>query len=105
MIAWQHPKQYGGYPMIEGIDWRANAQQTIDNALDTALGTDSAKVSTVHQGHAAKVLLDASAGAELLAVGHRGHGGFTEMLLGSVSEHVVTYAMCPVLVKRHTPHR
>jgi nucleotide-binding universal stress UspA family protein len=33
--------------------------------------------STVHEGNAAQVLLDASEGADLLVVGSRGHGGFT----------------------------
>ena len=48
------------------------------------------------------VLIRASAGADLLVVGSRGHGGFTGMLLGSVSEHVVAHAQCPVLVIRHS---
>jgi nucleotide-binding universal stress UspA family protein len=46
------------------------------------------------------VLLDASAGASLLVVGSRGHGGFAEALLGSVSQHCVQHAPCPVVVVR-----
>ena len=42
----------------------------------------------------------ASAGADLLVVGSRGHGGFTEALLGSVSQHCVQHARCPVVVIR-----
>jgi nucleotide-binding universal stress UspA family protein len=38
--------------------------------------------------------------ADLLVVGHRGHGAFTGMLLGSVSMHCVTNAACPVVVVR-----
>ncbi|MEV0561406.1 universal stress protein [Dactylosporangium sp. NPDC049742] len=50
------------------------------------------------QGHPAKVLLDAANGAELLVVGSRGHGTFTGILLGSVSQHCVQHAPCPVVV-------
>jgi nucleotide-binding universal stress UspA family protein len=103
VIAWDYPSLYGAYPIGDSVDWGINAQQIIDTALDTALGKDSAKVSsTVVQGHPARVLIDASAGAELLVVGNRGHGEFTEMLLGSVSQHVVSHATCPVLVMRPT---
>jgi nucleotide-binding universal stress UspA family protein len=51
-------------------------------------------------GHPARVLLDAAADAVLLVVGSRGRGGFTGMLLGSVSQHVVARAPCPVVVVR-----
>ncbi len=55
---------------------------------------------TVEEGHPAPVLVTASKGASLLVVGSRGHGEFAGMLIGSVSEHCVTNAHCPVLVLR-----
>ena len=39
---------------------------------------------------------------ELLVVGTRGREGAGRMLLGSVSDHVVRHAPCPVLVVRQT---
>jgi nucleotide-binding universal stress UspA family protein len=36
--------------------------------------------------------------------GSRGHGGFTEALLGSVSQHCVHHASCPVVVIRGQDH-
>jgi nucleotide-binding universal stress UspA family protein len=57
-------------------------------------------ISRVVEGNAAQALLDASAGAELLVVGSRGHGGFFEALLGSVGQHCVHHATCPVVIIR-----
>ncbi|MBM2620272.1 universal stress protein [Actinoplanes sp. LDG1-06] len=54
----------------------------------------------VRQGRPAKILIDESEGKDLLVVGHRGHGGFAGLVLGSVSQHVAAYAKCPVTVVR-----
>jgi nucleotide-binding universal stress UspA family protein len=74
------------------------AADAVSSTLDPA--SDVPVRARVTQGHAAQVLLDASAGASLLVVGSRGHGGFAEALLGSVSQHCVQHALCPVVVVR-----
>ncbi|EGX57291.1 universal stress protein UspA-like protein [Streptomyces zinciresistens K42] len=51
----------------------------------------------VARGHPVGVLTEASAHALCLVVGTRGHGGFTGMLLGSVSQGVLHHARCPVV--------
>jgi nucleotide-binding universal stress UspA family protein len=56
----------------------------------------------VVSGSAADALVRASHEAELLVVGSRGHGGFSSMLLGSVSMQCVLHAVCPVTVV-HSP--
>jgi nucleotide-binding universal stress UspA family protein len=59
----------------------------------------------VVNGHPAQALIDAANGADLLVVGSRGHGTFAEALLGSVSQHCVHHAPCPVLIVRSKPVR
>jgi len=49
-------------------------------------------------GIIAEELLKASQDADLLVVGSRGAGGFSSLVLGSVSSQVVSHAQCPVVV-------
>ncbi|MGW6390276.1 universal stress protein [Streptomyces sp. NPDC055103] len=78
------------------------AHEALADELKTAL-PDSADVPLVEhvvRGNPAKVLIEASAGAEVLVVGSRGRGGFTSLLLGSVSQQCAAHASCPVVIVR-----
>ena len=100
LIAWYWPPSYG-YPMaISGYDPEAIARGVVEKAsAELSLPPERLRV-TVVGGPPAQQLVAASARADLLVVGSRGHGGFVGLLLGSVGAHCVHHAHCPVLVVR-----
>ena len=107
VIAWHYPTALGGIPYapigsVMDTDFAGMAAQVLSEAIsDIVDPASSVKVSsTVREGIAAHILLDAADDAELLVVGSRGHGGFTEALLGSVSQNCVHHARCPVVIIR-----
>jgi nucleotide-binding universal stress UspA family protein len=52
------------------------------------------------EGQPASVLLKEAEQADMIVVGSRGRGGFSSLLLGSVSQQVVHHAPCPVVIVR-----
>jgi nucleotide-binding universal stress UspA family protein len=83
-------------------DWNPEKEtaQNLHSTLEEVLGAQPAvRVrEDVRRGSAARELVRASQGAQLLIVGSRGHGGFTGLLLGSVSSASAEHAHCPVLI-------
>lgn len=81
----------------------ATTQELLDEVIRDFPGGEESRLAVrvdARAGSPANVLLDAARGADLLVVGHRGHGGFASMLLGSVSMQCVLHAPCPVTVVR-----
>ena len=110
VIAWQIPvmlQNYGWAPIYreEAGDFAEDARKRIDAVISEEIEPADSRLvrSQVLHGHPAQVLLDAADNADLLVVGSRGHGSFAEALLGSVSQHCVHHAHCPVLIMRGEP--
>jgi nucleotide-binding universal stress UspA family protein len=101
VCAWDLPASPTLLAVEEDIDCREEGvRPVLDGAIKDATG-DAEAVSVQREvvcGHPAEVLVNASTDAGLLVVGSRGHGGFAGLLLGSVSQHVVAHASCPVVV-------
>ena len=104
---------------ILGVPWAVDALPDADqleedvlrahrDALETAereirsARSDLVIEPVLVRGRAASAILDEARAmpADLIVVGHRGHGRWEELLLGSVSSEVVDHARCPVLVAR-----
>jgi len=77
-----------------------DAQGILEAELERVKDQGVTVTGRVVEGNPASALIDASRNADLVAVGSRGHGGFTGMLLGSVSHQTIHHAHCPVLVIR-----
>jgi nucleotide-binding universal stress UspA family protein len=85
---------------LEGIreDQMTDGTAIVNAAVET-LGLTGA-TTHVLSGHAGQVLCDLATDldATSLVIGSRGRGGIKRAVLGSVSDHVVRHAPCPVLV-------
>jgi len=103
VTVWVFPTNWGwSAPWPADFDPKANACGILEEAITAVLGPKPAVdvERLVTEGHAAPVLVELSACAELVVVGSRGHGEFAGMLLGSVSEFLTTHSHCPVVVVR-----
>jgi nucleotide-binding universal stress UspA family protein len=94
--------------------FRGRAEQLLEallGELEETVSRLEVQPTVVAERHPAEALVELSADADLLVVGSRGRGGFTELLLGSVSHAAVLHAVCPVVVvpsqqgKRGQPFR
>ena len=82
----------------------------VERSMSEALAAAAQQAATQQPGLAiethlvagapAEVLAGAAEGAALLVLGSRGAGGFSALILGSVSRYVATHAAAPVVVAR-----
>lgn len=101
LAAWNFP--YVSDALGQAWDYegfQSDAQAILEEEL-ARVGNRGVEITgRMVQGNPASALVEASREAELVAVGSRGHGGFTGLMLGSVSTQTVRHAHCPVLVIR-----
>ncbi|TMR15672.1 universal stress protein [Nonomuraea turkmeniaca] len=102
---WAHDVPLVPQPPTWGTEAETAARDMLDHAaVHARAGRAHLSVTTdIVADRPADALVTAAEGAQLLVVGNRGRGGFTELLLGSVSLDVVARAPCPVTVVRQSP--
>ena len=83
--------------------YRSRAERLLDILLGEQDGDVEVQRTVVEDRHPAEALVSLAVDADLLVVGSRGLGGFTELLLGSVSHAAVLHAVCPVVVVPSPP--
>jgi nucleotide-binding universal stress UspA family protein len=88
----------GGLPPGLYEDLGVGAEKELEEALLAVNGSADGVERVVAQGAPARVLIDLAQDADLLVVGSRGRGGFTGLLLGSVSQQCLHHAPCPIVV-------
>lgn len=83
--------------------------ETVERIVADAVERARSKATGLHVSHtviadeASIVLQTQSRTAQLLVVGHRGSGGFAELLPSSTAVHLSAHAHCPVMVLRGRP--
>ncbi|QOV43856.1 universal stress protein [Streptomyces chromofuscus] len=105
--AWRCPAhETTDHPLLAGEPARlheARAVEELDAALqDLPAGVDVQRRTV--EGHARRVLADASHSADLLVVGARRREGHLGLQLGRVAHAVLHHSACPVAIVPHQGH-
>lgn len=101
IAAVETPAVVGPYAMAGWVDPEVledRARTMLADSIRDTLGDEAQVEQTVIRGHPAEAIVTASQDARLVVVGSRGWGGFRGLLMGSVSQHVVSHAHSPVVV-------
>jgi nucleotide-binding universal stress UspA family protein len=89
----------GSYPVLADEDELLNKVETqVEEIRKTGVDAEL-RLATATAGGAARLVAEiaAEAGADVIVVGTRGHGPIAGALFGSVTQHLLHDARCPVL--------
>lgn len=90
---------YAGY-ISQLDDFESDAKALLDEIVANATikYKDITIESNLLHGAPSQALIDRGKACDLVVVGSRGHGGFSGLMLGSVSQQLVHHASFPVVV-------
>ena len=102
LSAWSYPpvSTYHQAEHVMKVPYADDAAAMLERAVAEAVGEDSGvEIETeVVESPAPHALVEAAKGASLLVVGSRGLGGFSGLLLGSVSQQAAHHSPCPLVI-------
>ena len=93
----------GAGPVVARMDQRRAARELAAQTIVVRGRRAGVRVSfLVWEGEPGPAIIEAAVAeaADLVVVGTHGRGRFERLVLGSVSDHVVRHAPCPVLIVR-----
>lgn len=98
--AWEWPYAYGWTALPVEYSPKEDVEKALTEVVDEIFGSERPAELRIGvlEGNPARLLIELSKTALMVVVGSRGHGGFTGLLLGSVSSKVAELAKCPVLI-------
>jgi nucleotide-binding universal stress UspA family protein len=105
---WSHPPATGPGDMLPLVYDVAETEAEEARVLAEALAgwrdkyPDLVVRRELRRAYVRSALIDETTRSQLVVVGSRGRGGFTGLLLGSVSQAMLHHAQCPVMI---VPHR
>jgi len=108
LYAWQWPAvgstTFLPAEMLDPEYFAGRARQVVEAAVAEVAAPDGAVEveGRAVEGQPAQTLIDAAHEGDLLVLGSRGHGGFAGLMLGSVGQHCVHHAHCPVVIVRES---
>lgn len=102
-LVYAYPRRHGRQRASEQD--HEQAVKMLDSVVDRNRGVLDAvswqsRAQSAGRGSPARVLIDEAQQADLIAVGNRGGGGFSELLLGSTSYRLTSGTTTPVVVVR-----